>query len=147
MTISDIIQLTNISLRDISLLLVAALTLVQVAPIQINPWSWLARKLGQAVNGDLTEKVDRLEVRLAAIDEKTDKQVAINRRVRILKFNDELQRELNHSKESFDQVLQDITDYEAYCAAHPDFKNNQTVETVAYIKKCYAERLEKHDFL
>lgn len=147
MNIIEIAKILDISIGEVSLVIVAALTLVQVAPIQVNPWSWLARKIGQAVNGDLTEKVDRLEVRLAAIDEKTDKQVAINRRVRILKFNDELQQGLNHSKESFDQVLQDITDYETYCATHPDFKNNQTVETVAYIKKCYAERLEKHDFL
>ena len=44
-------------------------------------------------------------------------------------------------------ALADIDEYEKYCAANPDFKNNQTLATIEHIKENYKERLEKHDFL
>lgn len=90
--------------------------------------------------GDLERKVDRL-------DQKGDEREAVNCRVRILRFADEMLDDRRHSKDSFDQVLTDITTYDKYCDAHPDFRNNQTAATVDYIKRNYAERLEKHDFL
>ena len=37
-------------------------TLVQVSPIKVNPWSWLARKIGRAINGEVIDRVDRLAV-------------------------------------------------------------------------------------
>lgn len=83
---------------------------------------------------------------LKRVEEKGDKREAIASRVRILRFSDELQDGRRHSKDSFDQVLSDITEYEHYCAEHPLFKNNQTEATVSHIKRCYAERLERRDF-
>ena len=89
---------------------------------------------------DLKEYVTKMEERLTekieAIEEKADERNAVNARVRILRFADETLEGKRHSKDSFDQCLQDI-----------DFKNNQTASTVTYIKKIYMERLEKHDFL
>lgn len=100
---------------------------------------------------DLKEYVTKMEGRLTekieAIEEKADERNAVNARVRILRFADETLEGKRHSKDSFDQCLEDIDDYEDYCDAHPDFKNNQTASTVTYIKKIYMERLEKHDFL
>ena len=84
---------------------------------------------------------------IRAIDEKGDLREAIESRVRILKFNDELLEGRRHSKDSYDQAMSDITNYETYCEAHQDFKNNQTVMTIAHINSSYTERLEKHDFL
>ena len=89
---------------------------------------------------DLTAKVDRLEA-------KGDERNAESRRVRILRFRDEMLEDKGHTHDSFQQVLSDIDEYEKYCATHPDFKNNQTVATIDHIKRNYQERLEKHDFL
>ena len=88
----------------------------------------------------LDEKIDKVEA-------KADKNNAISCRVRILRFTDELLEGRNHSKDSFDQVMSDIDVYEQYCIEHPEFKNNQTAATIEHIKKNYAERLQKHDFL
>ena len=95
-----------------------------------------------AIRTDIAEL--RKEVRM--LDEKGDRREAENRRVRILRFEDELQTDLRHSKDSFEQVLDDVTAYDKYCDKHPEFKNNQTVATVNHILKVYNERLEKHDF-
>ena len=71
---------------------------------------------------------------------------AESRRVRILRFADEVFMDVKHSKDSFDQVLSDITGYETYCMEHPEFKNDQTAETINYLKDIYRERMEKKDF-
>lgn len=97
---------------------------------------------------DLEKDLKSIKDALIKMDEKCDEREAINSRVRILRFGDELmyQPEKRHSKDSFDQVLSDIDAYEHYCNSHRDFKNNQTVVTTEYIRKVYNERLEKKDF-
>ena len=97
----------------------------------------------KAIRNDVTEI--RKEIRM--LDDKGDRREAVDCRVRILRFEDELQEMRRHSKDSFDQVMTDITTYDHYCDQHPEFKNSQTVATVEHIKKVYVERLDKHDFL
>lgn len=72
---------------------------------------------------------------------------AITRRVRIIRFGDEISHGMKHTEESFKQVLSDIDEYERYCVSHPLFKNNQTVATTQLIKESYKERLAKNDFI
>lgn len=105
-------------------------------------------------NSVILQAIDRLDKKIITLEDKIDKvqsneeeRDAVSKRVRILRFADEMMDNRRHSKECFDQVLSDITDYERYCSTHPDFKNNQTSATVEYITKSYAERLKKHDFL
>lgn len=92
------------------------------------------------------DQIKALGDRIDKIDAKADEREAVNKRVRILRFADEMREDRRHSKDSFDQVLSDITGYDQYCTSHPEFRNNQTTVTADYIKKAYAERLEKHDF-
>ena len=95
----------------------------------------------------IEESIKALAEKVVQIDEKADRREAVSCRVRILHFEDELQEERHHSKDSFDQVLSDITTYDQYCQKHPDFRNHQTTATVEHIRKVYNERLEKRDFL
>jgi hypothetical protein len=98
------------------------------------------KKYMQEMEKRITEKITQME-------EKADERNAVNSRVRILRFADEIGEGKRPSKDSFDQCLRDIDEYEDYCNRVPTFKNNQTAATVAHIKRVYAERLEKHDFL
>lgn len=93
------------------------------------------------------EAIEGLSKQIKSVADKADERNAVNSRVRILRFADEMMEGKKHSKDSWDQVMSDITDYEKYCDAHPDFRNGQTAATVEYLKKNYIERLEKHDFL
>ena len=122
-------------------------TLVQIAPIKINPWSWLFKRVGKLLNGEVIEKVDALEEDVKEIRYIIGENEAINSRVRILRFNDEILRKHKHSKDHFDQVLAEIDRYEHYCSTHPDFKNNMTVIATDNIKACYKKCLENHEFL
>lgn len=141
-------QLKTFGLGNYAVLFVVLVSLVQIAPIKIDPWSSFIRWIGKILLGEINAKIDSLDKKIDALEKKEDMRDAINKRVRILRFEDELQRGQLHTKDSFDQVLScDITDYEKYCREHPEFKNNQTEATVTHIKKVYAERLEKRDFL
>ena len=88
----------------------------------------------------LTDKVDDLAA-------KSEERNAVNMRVRILRFRDEMLAGQSHTHDSFQQVLSDIDEYEKFCEKNPSFKNNQTLATIQHIKDNYRERLEKHDFL
>lgn len=122
-------------------------TLIQVTPIKLNPWSWIAKKIGKAINGELIEKVDRMESKVDKLEKARGEENAENRRVRILRFSDELQHGVRHSQEHFDQILSDITEYNKYCDAHKDFLNDKTVLATQRIKSSYMKRLERDDFL
>lgn len=123
------------------------LTLIQIAPIKVNPWSWLAKILGRAINGELIAKVDNLEKEFNKLRIAEEEKDAIDWRTRILRFGDEAVHGVRHSKEHFDQILRDITSYEKYCDVHKEFENNQAVITCARIKEIYKRCLETGDFL
>ena len=50
-------------------------------------------------------------------------------------------------KEHFDNILRDITNYDHYCAAHPEFENNVTKMTAQRIEEIYHRCLADNDFL
>lgn len=122
-------------------------TILQIAPIKINPWSWLARTIGRAINHDVLEKVDALDKNMKANKAEDDEQWVLLSRSHILRFGDELRRGVPHSKEHFDQTLLDVSKYEHYCENHPDFPNGKAIGTVTQIKNAYQKCLEKNDFL
>ena len=98
--------------------------------------------------GEIRKAIEDLRECVKRVDAKADRREAESRRVRILRFEDELQRDVAHSKESFDQVLEnDITEYEKYCDSHPTFRNHKASASIEHIKNVYAERLDKHDFV
>ena len=98
------------------------------------------------LDAKVEERFKALDEKIDLVDAKGDERNAVSSRVRILRFADEMQEDRKHSKDSWDQCLSDVTEYERYCEDHPKFKNGQTAATVSYIKRIYEERLEKHDF-
>ena len=112
-------------------ILMLLFTFIEISPIKISPLAWVGRRM----NKELVDKVDNLDKKVDDIESVVNKQNAITCRVRILRFGDEILHEDKHSKDSFDQVLEDIDTYEQYCLEHPEFKNNKTVITKMYVVK------------
>ena len=117
------------------------LTLVQLAPIKVNPWSWLAKSVGKAIGIAAVEK--KLDEHIST----DDRRDADRHRMEILRFNNELLRSIDHTKEEFIEVLAEIDAYERFCEDHPDYPNNRAVLAIENIQENYKERLQKHDFL
>ena len=127
---------------------------VEVSKIKLNPWSTLARHIGRAINGEVLDRVDSLGDQVGKLSEKVDQSEARQderdaktARTHILRFGDEVRIGARHSKESFDEVLADITAYESYCKAHPEFPNNRTRAAEKFITETYDECLRENKFL
>ena len=127
---------------------------IEIVPVKINPISALLNWIGKRTNLDLTTQFKQLKKEVEALSEKYDqieqdneRRDAVECRVRILRFSDELRRGVDHSQESFEQTFEDIDFYEKYCIEHPLFRNNKTVIANERIKAAYKNCLEKNNFL
>lgn len=139
-------------------LFAAALTLLQIAPIKINPWTWIARSIGNSINHDIKEgmmseirsideKVREIQEHQKEYERKKEAEKMDACRARILRFGDECRQNIRHSKEFFDQILCDITVYEHYCKEHKEYENSKAVLTIEKIKKIYNKCDEEDSFL
>lgn len=128
-------------------ILLVAMTIVQILPIKINPWGYIAKKIGKAINGEVIEKVDKLGNDLKDLRNECDIREANTCRSQILRFGDEILHGTPHSKEHYDNILLVISSYENYCANHPEYLNNVAVATIKYIKDMYQKHLEDNSFL
>ena len=75
----------------------------------------------------------RNEVR--EIKKEASRSDAVRSRTSILRFQDELYNNVTHSREYYDQVLDDIETYEKYCRENPDFQNGRTKAASQYIRE------------
>lgn len=147
MTIGELLGWGTVGIAALS-------TFIQIAPIKINPWSALAGKIGRAINGEVIKEVASLKQDIQAVKEDIQgvkdsdaERDAKSARARILQFGDEIIHDTKHTKEHFDDVLQDMDDYERYCKSHPEFKNNRTHATTQHILDIYHKCMEEHSFL
>ena len=137
----------NKLVQSLGWFVVLILGIVQIVPIELHPITRIVNWIGKTINGEVIKKVDLLESQVNTIQVNEDERDAVTARERILRFSDEIQHDVRHSKEHFDQILSDITTYEDYCTKNPEFKNNITVLTIQNIKDIFCERLEKKDFI
>lgn len=121
--------------------------MIKIPPIQINFWGWLGRIIGRAINGEVLKKVDDLTQELDSFKKESELERVRLSRQRILRFSDEILFEQRHSKEHFDEILEDIDLYEKYCHEHSDYENNRAELAIATIREVYKKCLQTHDFL
>lgn len=127
--------------------LILVLTILQLAPIKINPWSWISKKIGRALNGEVIDKIDKQGSEISKLKETCDEREANDCRYRILRFDDEIRHKKKHTKEHFDQILCDITTYERYCDSHKHYSNNVAIFAIKNIKDTYVYCVENQSFL
>lgn len=144
----------NEALIGIGGVLLALMTLVEIAPIKVNPWSKIAKAIGRAINADVLDEIKNVKDTQAKTKARLDEHIRVDdernadsHRQRILQFNNELLRDIPHSREDFIEILAEIDFYEGYCKTHKDYKNSRCVHAIANIGRVYDERMKKHDFL
>lgn len=124
-------------------LIISGLGMIKIPVIQINIWSII----GKAINGEVLQKVKELSDNFERHISLAEEEKIRDARARILRFNDEVLLNRKHSKEHFEEILQDIDMYEKYCSTHPNYKNNKAVFAIDTIKEVYKKCLKDKDFL
>ncbi len=122
--------LNQLNLGNLSILLFLVLSLVEISPIKINPWSALAKWLRQKLSLDIIEE-DLMD----------------SRRTRIIRFDDELIEKREHRKDMFDAILVDCDKYEKFCKSHHGYVNSVADDSIHHIKEVYAELKREDAFL
>ena len=115
------------------------LTLIQIAPIKINPWSAIAKAIGRAINGDLTRAVNQ-------ISESVDQNEIDRLRWEILDFSNSCQNGRRHTREEFDHIIRMHEKYESILTRRNE-SNGQVDMAYDYIKTLYQKCLIERDFL
>ena len=159
MTFNEIVELTTAHKGVVVVIVLLLLSLVEISKIKINPWTWFVKGIRSIIGiKDLNDKIEKIETKIEENQKETNEKIdklegrvdegqAIQSRVRILRFGDEIRKHDKHSHDSFDQVMDDITRYNAYCKLHPDFPNDKTVLTTKIIEETYQNCLKENAFL
>jgi hypothetical protein len=122
--------LNQLNLGNLSILLFLMLSLVEISPIKINPWSALCKWLQKQLSLD--------EIKEDLMD---------SRRTRIIRFDDELIEKRPHRKDMFDAILVDCDKYEKFCQTHHGYINSVANDSIRHIKEVYAELKREDAFL
>lgn len=146
MTIKDLMEMVIEDRGPILLVFVIATTLIQVAPININPWSAIFKWLGGQLNTEVIDKVDKIEVRLDEHIKDSMENELKARRTSILDFSSSVIRGVNYHKEKFDFMINECDSYVKYCKEN-EIINGVADASIAEIRRIYQEHLRNDDFL
>lgn len=127
-------------------ILVILMTLIQIAPIKVNPWDKILTWIGNHMNADIVKRVDVIEAKLDEhIKESSDEMI---RKVRadILSFGNTCMNGRPHTKEEFEFVISECDQYEKYIEKTQS-KNGVATATIAEIRRLYKKGLHDNSFL
>lgn len=93
------------------------------------------------------EQLDRVQRTLDNHIKEDEDDKARNQRYRILRFYDEMCEHRRHSESHFEDILDDIDDYEEYCNRHPDFRNSRGHIAMKNIQATYDKLKANNGFL
>ena len=107
----------------------------------VDKWS-----LWHGKNDKVAEAIKALSEKVTALKDTMEERDAILARTHILRFNDELLNDVEHSHEYFLQTLDDLKTYEDFCKDHPNFANGRTIQAADNIKRTYERLFDNHKF-
>ena len=121
------------------IIVISLLTLVEFAPIKINPWGKLFKWIGKMINGDVMEDVKNLK-------RDFEETKAQDKRWHILSFANSCRNGKLHSREEWEHAISELREYEEY-TDKKKIQNGVIEEDVKYLRELYRERNIKNDFL
>ena len=119
---------------------------IQISPIKVNPWSAIIKWIGKLITGDACGKIDNLIKKFIDLEKEMIQNEKDRIRWEILDFANSCKNGRRHTKDEFHHIIDLNTKYRRLLEKTNDENGVFEVE-YEYIKKQYAEHLEKDDFL
>lgn len=121
--------------KYIPLILVGALSLIEITPVKINPVSSFLKWAGKQINGDIKDEIKNLSLTV-------DKNEIDRIRWEILDFANSCRNGRNHAKDEFHHIVEVNQKYHELIQKH-DMQNGVLDSEYAYIESVYKECLKK----
>ena len=117
-------------------LIILAFSLIQIAPVKLNPWDSILGWFGRKLNGNMQKRLDDLEKQI--------RNMWINtHRLHILTFARECRANIEHSSDEWTNVLNVAEEYEK--TVHEQrITNGVITQDTAYIRALYQELSRDH---
>lgn len=119
--------------------LVGAVTLIQIAPIKINPWTWIRKQLSELIYGEVRKDIRDVK------NEITEMKVQ-NWRWNVLDFANSCKNGRRHTLDDWKHAIEQLAEYENYIE-RSNITNGVFEEDAKYLREEYHERCKKNDFL
>lgn len=137
-------------LKDIfttpSVIIFGAITLIEIAPIKINPWKTLFNWIGKMINSDIQTEIKEMKDDLTELKKDFESKKAEDMRWEILNFANSCRRGVEHGKDSWRHAMSQLAAYESY-TERKGITNGVIEEDAHYLRELYQERNRKNDFL
>ena len=126
-------------LANPGVVILGAVTLIQIAPIKINPWSWLRSKLSDLIYGEVRKDIQSVQ------DEITEMKVQ-NWRWNVLDFANSCKNNRRHTLDEWKHTISQLAEYERYIERN-EITNGVFEEDARYLREQYQEHCRMNDFL
>ena len=130
---------------DVNSLVAGVVTIIVAIFGSTGFWQWISNNSSKGIK----KAIEAIRTEIDNMKKAEDEKEARSARRRILRFNDELlnQRDLKHSKEMFDDIIEDTNQYRAYCRANPDFLNSKCTLAIENVERVYRKCMQDGTFL
>ncbi len=115
---------------------VAALSVIQLSPLKINPWDSLFSWLGEKLNNETEKKLDKLQ-------KQVNSMWVNSHRNTILRFARESRANVEHSLDEWKNLLNVAEEYEKYIR-ETNTTNGVITQDTAYLRSLYQELSREH---
>ena len=117
-------------------LLIILFSLIQIAPVKLNPWDNIFGWIGGKLNGKTEKRLEKVEKQI--------RDMWINHhRQSILTFARECRDEIAHSPDEWTNVLNVAEEYERYVTEN-QVTNGIITQDTEYIRRLYQEMSREH---
>ena len=117
-------------------LLILLLSLIQIAPVKLNPWDRIFGWIGKKTQGEMRKQITDLQKQVADIWISSHRQG-------ILTFARECRADIDHDAEEWNHILSIADEYEVYCNTHA-VSNGVVKADTRYIRDLYQDLSRGH---
>lgn len=131
-------------------ILVASIPAIVAAVVSLITFFSNRKYQRENENSEILKKIAELEQKQIKMGEKFDYEQASQARTRILIFNNEIMRGINHTKDYFDDIIENSIDvYESYYKSpdHKNLKNGIARSAIKNIYRVYDNMIQTNSFL
>lgn len=138
--------LSSLGTGGIGAIIFLVLTLVEITPVKVNPWSRLLRWAGENLNGDLHKEFKTLKGEVQVLKRDFEEKNAHDKRWSILDFANSCHNGRKHTKEEWEHVLNQLIFYEEYVDKN-EIPNAVIEEETRYLRELYRELMARNEFI